>query len=170
MERMIRRMPSGNAAEYCSFIGMESARTDEGFAARLYDSMEMLVFEGYTHFICDGSCASGLQAAQDAAALRRVYPELTVELVFPYDVRAVGCAAWVLDLMYQADVVTMISAAADMEAGRKLKSYLVRQGSLLLAASDAATGRVAPAVEQARLAGRQVTCIPASSEMMAMAV
>lgn len=167
MKQIVRRIPTANTNEYCAFIGMENTTIDEGFRARIFDSMEMLVFEGYTHFICDTSCEAGAAAVEMAQMLRSSYPEMTLEIVLPYDIRTVGCSVRMLDLFYSADVVTMVSDLRDMEAGRKLKRYLVQQGNLLLAECNGQTGEAAPIVDWARRAGRSVTCVPNISMRMA---
>lgn len=168
MERIVRRLPSADSRQYCSFVGLDSGIADASFPARLFDSFEMLIFEGFTHFICDASCPAGAKAADVISLLRRTYPDITLELALPYDIRNVHCSAGLLELFYRADVITMISQTQDMEASRKVKNYLIRQGSLLLAESSVETGSAGPAVEQARLAGRSVTFIPDYSSPSAM--
>lgn len=160
MERIIRRVPTENPGAYCSFVGLGMDQPDDHFSSRLYDSMEMLFFEGITHFICDATTPAGLLAAWDAMSLRRMYPEITVELAYPSDPRASIRSVKEMDLLYQADVVTFISYRGDANASRRLSTYMISQGSILLAESEMASGAVAASVEQARAAGRRVTSIP----------
>ena len=50
------------------------------FKRRLCNSIEMMILEGYTHFISGGALGMDMYAAEAVLTLREQYPEITLEI------------------------------------------------------------------------------------------
>ena len=58
------------------------------FKARLRDTMETLIAEGYAHFISGGAQGMDLFAAEAVLELQEKYPWIILEMVSPFDAQA----------------------------------------------------------------------------------
>lgn len=158
----------------CAFTGYRPSKmpfgTDEGdprcvdFKQRLRNTIEMLIQQGYTHFISGGAMGMDIFAAEAVVDLKPEYPNVILEMVSPYDGQA---AKWSADykgrhdrLFECADITTATGHQYTKGCMFTRNRYLVTNADLLLAAFDGKPGGTAMTVDYAQKMGVQVLCIP----------
>lgn len=94
MDRIIRREPTdwrhsvaftGHRPQKLPFGFDEADPRCVDFKRRLCNSIEMMILEGYTHFISGGALGMDMYAAEAVLTLREQYPEITLEIAIPHD-------------------------------------------------------------------------------------
>ncbi len=180
MENIIRRRPTADPAHpasrvmRCAFTGYRPQKMPFGFneldprcvdfKARLRESIEMLIWEGFSHFLSGGALGMDMYAAEIVLELRKTYPWIGLEMVIPYDSQA---DRW--DEVYQtryavlldaADIVTCTGHEFTKGALFRRNRYLVDNADLLLAAYDGQPGGTQMTCEYARKIGVSVCKIP----------
>ena len=94
MDRIIRREPAdwrhsvaftGHRPQKLPFGFDETDPRCVDFKRRLCNSIEMMILEGYTHFISGGALGMDMYAAEAVLTLREQYPEITLEIAIPHD-------------------------------------------------------------------------------------
>lgn len=94
MDRIIRREPAdwrhsvaftGHRPQKLPFGFDEADPRCVDFKRRLCNSIEMMILEGYTHFISGGALGMDMYAAEAVLTLREQYPEITLEIAIPHD-------------------------------------------------------------------------------------
>lgn len=153
MTNLIRRLTKPNYKR-CAFTGYRPQKMPWGFdekdprciqfKAMLRATIETLIEQGYTHFLSGGAMGMDMYAAEIVVALRRQYPQITMEMVSPFDQQA---EKWTPELKArhdrlfdQADVITAVSQAYTKSCMLKRNRYLVVNADLLLAAYDGQPG------------------------------
>mgnify|MGYP002519439953 CR=1 FL=1 len=156
MENVVRRRPTADPAYpgtrilRCAFTGYRPMKMPFGyneedprcidFKRRLRDTIEMLIWQGYTHFLSGGAMGMDMYAAEAVAELREQYPEIILEMVSPYDSQA---EKWSPELQARhdrlfeiADVVTATGHEYSKGALFTRNRYLVTNADIILAAFD----------------------------------
>lgn len=94
MDRIIRREPAdwrhsvaftGHRPQKLPFGFDETDPRCVDFKRRLCNSIEMMILEGYTHFISGGALGMDMYAAEAVLTLREQYPEITLEIAIPHN-------------------------------------------------------------------------------------
>lgn len=151
-------------AKRCAFTGYRPMKMPFGydeqcalaldFKKRLRETIEMLILMGYTHMVSGGAQGMDIMAAETVLELKKVYPEVTLELAIPYEAQA---AKW--SAAYQtrwqrcvdaADMLTIISHTYTKNCLFARNRYLVQQTDLLLACYDGQEGGTKNTVDYAR--------------------
>ena len=140
--------------------------TDErcvDFKRRLYETIEILIDQGYKHFISGGALGMDMFAAEAVLKLKATHPEITLEMVSPFDAQA---AKWAPQyqrrhdrLFERADMVTATGHEYTKSAMFTRNRYLVNNADVLLAAYDGQPGGTQMTVQYAKQMGIQVCCI-----------
>lgn len=179
-ENIVRRHPMADPATpearimRCSFTGYRPQKMPfgfneqdpkcEDFKTRLRNTLEMLIFEGYTHFLSGGALGMDMYAAEIVLQLRERYPHIALEMVIPFDDQPAkwqqGYKARYDRLLAEADIVTYTGHSYTLGCMFVRNRYLVNNADLLLAAFDGQPGGTAMTVKYAKELGVQVTCIP----------
>lgn len=114
------------------------------FKIKLRAAIETLIEQGYTHFLSGGAMGMDMYAAEVVIDLRTKYPQVTLEMVSPYDGQAdkwmPALRARHERLMEIADIVTCVSHEYTKGCMFKRNHYLVVNADLLLAAYDGQPG------------------------------
>ena len=86
----------------CSFTGYRPSKMPFGydeadercveFKARLQDTIETLISEGYAHFISGSVLGMDMFAAEAVLELKEKYPWIILEMVSPFDAQADQCS------------------------------------------------------------------------------
>lgn len=172
MENIVRRSPS--RGRRCSFTGYRPQKMpfvqDEAdprfldFKERLRNTVEMLILQDFKHFISSGAMGMDIWAAETVKALQTKYPEITLEMVSPFDGQADKWSDEYKErhnrLFAEADVVTVTGHKYTKSCMFTRNRYLVANADLLLAAFDGKQGGTAMTVEYAKKMRVQVLCIP----------
>jgi uncharacterized phage-like protein YoqJ len=97
MNNIIRRRTK-SGYKRCAFTGYRPAKMPFGFdesdprciefKARLQDTIEALIGEGYAHFISGGAQGMDMFAAEAVLELQEKYPWIILEMVSPFDAQA----------------------------------------------------------------------------------
>jgi uncharacterized phage-like protein YoqJ len=137
------------------------------FKARLRDTIETLIGEGYAHFISGGALGMDMFAAEAVLELKEKYPWIVLEMVSPFDAQA---ARWNDEyrmrhdrLFASADIVTATGHEYTKACMFRRNRYLVENADLLLAAYDGQPGGTAMTVQYAIDVGIQVELLPPTS-------
>ena len=103
MDRIIRREPAdwrpsvaftGHRPQKLPFGFDETDPRCVDFKRRLCNSIEMMILEGYTHFVFrGGALGMDMYAAEAVLTLREQYPEITLEIAIPHDGQTAKVAA-----------------------------------------------------------------------------
>lgn len=108
------------------------------FKRRLFKTIENLIDQGYKHFISGGALGMDMFAAEAVMELKTTHPDITLEMVSPFDAQAAKWAPqykhrhdW---LFNQADVVTATGHKYTKSAMFVRNKYLVNNADVLLAA------------------------------------
>ncbi|MBQ6594761.1 MAG: DUF1273 family protein [Clostridia bacterium] len=172
VQNIVRRLPSPHAGRV-AFTGYRPQKMPFGFdetdgrclefKRRLYSTIECLIHQGYGHFISGGALGMDMYAAEAVIALKYTYPQITLEMVSPFDDQA---AKWEPQyrsrremLFDSADVITATGHAYTRSAMFIRNRYLVNNADILLAAYDGQSGGTQMTVQYARRMGIQVCCI-----------
>lgn len=140
--------------------------TDErclDFKKRLHNTIEVLIDQGYMHFLSGGSMGMDMFAAEAVLDLKDKYSDIVLEMVSPFDAQA---AKWAPeyrerhDLLFDAaDIVTATGHEYTKSAMFARNRYMVNHANVLLAAYDGKTGGTQKTVQFARQAGIQIYTI-----------
>lgn len=173
MEQLIRRTPAdrrhtvaftGHRPQKLPFGFDESDPRCVDFKCRLRNTIEMLVIEGYTHFISGGALGMDLYAAEAVLSLREEYPEITLEMAIPFDAQTAKWSQPLRDraesIRREADVLTWIAHDYSKSCLFARNHYIVANCSVLLACFDGQPGGTAQTIETARRMGRFITIVP----------
>ena len=161
------------AYKRCAFTGYRLAKMPFGFdendprciefKARLRDTIEALIGDGYAHFISGGALGMDMFAAEAVLELKEKYPWIVLEMVSPFDAQA---ARWNDEyrmrhdrLFDEADIVTATGQEYTKSCMFRRNRYLVDNADLLLAAYDGQPGGTAMTCEYAREMGLQIRLI-----------
>ena len=173
METLIRR-PIHKNAHRCAFTGYRPAKLPFGydeecplaldFRKRLRETIEILILQGYRHFISGGAQGMDIMAAETVLDLQKRYPDVTLEMAIPFEGQAGRWpesyrARW-RRCVESADVVTVLSHEYTKSCLFARNRYLVTQADLLLACYDGKEGGTKHTVEYAQCSGRPVCLIP----------
>lgn len=177
MDNIIRHAIAPNARR-CAFTGYRPAKMPFGyneqdprcidFKKRLMDTIQMLIEQGYSHFLSGGAMATDTFAAEAVLALKERYSHITLEMVSPFDGQAdrwsPAYRARHDELFALADVVTVVSREYTQSCMFRRNLYLVTNADVLVAAYDGQDGGTKMTVELARREGVQVLVIPPVAE------
>ena len=161
------------AYKRCAFTGYRPAKMPFGydendprcveFKARLWDTIEALIGEGYAHFISGGALGMDMFAAEAVLELNEKYPWIILEMVSPFDAQA---DRWNDEyrmrhdrLFAAADIVTATGHEYTKACMFRRNRYMVENADLLLAAYDGQQGGTAMTVEYAREVGVPIRMI-----------
>lgn len=173
MENVIRRRPAADPTHpdsrvrRCAFTGYRPQKMAFGFdeldprcvdfKERLKTTIEMLIWEGYSHFLSGGAMGMDMYAAEIVLELRKEYPWIGLEMVIPFDTQP---DKW--NELYQArynilleaaDIITFTSHEYTKGALFRRNRYLVDNADLLLAAYDGQPGGTQMTCDYARKVG-----------------
>lgn len=117
------------------------------FKRRLCNSIEMMILEGYTHFISGGALGMDMYAAEAVLTLREQYPEITLEIAIPHDGQTAKWPQSLRDraerIREEADVITWIAHEYTKRCLFDRNYYMVSHCSVLLACFDGQAGGTA---------------------------
>ncbi len=147
----------------CAFTGHRPQKMPFGFnesdprcivfKARLRDTIEGLIGQGYAHFISGGALGMDMFAAEAVLDLKHDYPWIILEMVSPFDTQA---AKWTPEyqarhtrLFDEADMITVISHEFTRACLFRRNRYMVDNADLLLAAYGGLPGGTAMTVDYA---------------------
>ena len=123
------------------------------FKARLHDTIEGLIGQGFAHFISGGAMGMDMFAAEAVLDLKEKFPWIILEMVSPFDGQADNWQpeyqARHARLFAEADMVTAISHQYTRSCLFIRNRYLVDNADLILAAYDGQPGGTAMTVEYA---------------------
>ena len=116
MENVVRRRPTADPAfpdsriMRCAFTGYRPQKMPFGFDEllpecidfknRIKETIEMLIFQGYTHFLSGGALGMDMYAGEAVLELRKQYPWIALEIVVPFDTQS---AKWALPYQTRYD-------------------------------------------------------------------
>ena len=168
-DNVVRQQPAPWSRRV-SFVGCRAEKLPFGldeedprcvdFISRLRGTIENLIWQGYRHFISDGSLGAPMWAAELVLAFREQYPDLLLEMVSPYDSRLdrwpdrerQRCER----LFEAADIITATGHAWTKSSLFERNRYLVNNADMLVAAYDGQPGGTDMVVRYARSIGIQV--------------
>lgn len=179
MKRVIRREPTADPVTperrimRCAFTGYRPQKMPFGFnekdprcidfKQRLQDTIEMLIMQGFTHFLSGGALGMDMFAAESIVELRKTHPWIALEVVIPFVKQP---ANWeeayqqryqrILD---EADIITYTGTEYTKGAMFKRNRYLVDNSDLLVAAYDGKPGGTQMTCEYAKRRGVDLCCI-----------
>lgn len=179
MESIVRRRPSRDPAYpesrimRCAFTGYRPQKMPFGFdeltpdcidfKKRLRETIEMLIWQGYTHFLSGGALGMDMYAGEIVLELRENYPWIALEMVIPFDEQP---AKWQLEfkvryehLLAEADIITCTGHEYTKGVIFTRNKYLVDNADLLLAAYDGKPGGTQMTCEYAKRCGIDVCFI-----------
>lgn len=179
MENVVRRRPTADPAfpdsriMRCAFTGYRPQKMPFGFDEllpecidfknRIKETIEMLIFQGYTHFLSGGALGMDMYAGEAVLELRKQYPWIALEIVVPFDAQS---AKWALPyqtrydrLLAEADIITCTGHEYSKSAIFNRNRYLVDNADLLLAAYDGKPGGTQMTCNYAKRIGVPVCCI-----------
>lgn len=149
MDRIIRREPAdwrhsvaftGHRPQKLPFGFDETDPRCVDFKRRLCNSIEMMILEGYTHFISGGALGMDMYAAEAVLTLREQYPEITLEIAIPHDGQTAKWPQSLRDraerIREEADVITWIAHEYTKRCLFDRNYYMVSHCSVLLACFD----------------------------------
>ena len=129
------------------------------------NSIEMMILEGYTHFISGGALGMDMYAAEAVLTLREQYPEITLEIAIPHDGQTAKWPQSLRDraerIREEADVITWIAHEYTKRCLFDRNYYMVSHCSVLLACFDGQPGGTAQTIETAHRLGRLITGVRA---------
>lgn len=179
MENIVRRRPTADPAYpgtrilRCAFTGHRPMKmpfdyNEEDprcidFKRRLRDTIEMLIWQGYTHFLSGGAMGMDMYAGEIVLELRQQYPWIALEIAVPFDDQA---TKWPPEYRkrYQtitdnADIITCVNHEYTKRCMFDRNRYLIDNADLLVAAYDGKPGGTQMTCEYARKCGVEVCCI-----------
>lgn len=173
MENVVRR-PIAEKARRCAFAGYRPLKMPFGydeecelaldFKKRLYQTIEVLILQGYTHFISGGAQGMDTMATEAVFDLQERYPYVTLEVAVPFEGQADKWDAGYRErwqrCIERADMITVISHKYTNNCMFRRNRYLVEQADLLLACYDGKEGGTKNTVDFARRNYVQVCLIP----------
>lgn len=180
MESIVRRRPTADPLYpdsrilRCAFSGHRPQKMPFGFdeldqrcidfKQRLHDTIESLIWCGYSHFLSGGALGMDMYAAEIVLEFRQQYPWIGLEMVIPFDSQPDKWNDLYKEryrvLLDKADIVTFTSHEYSKGAIFLRNRYLVDNADLLLAAYDGQPGGTQLTCNYARKAGIDVCRIP----------
>ena len=180
MESIVRRRPTADPLYpdsrilRCAFSGHRPQKMPFGFdeldqrcidfKQRLHDTIESLIWCGYSHFLSGGALGMDMYAAEIVLEFRQQYPWIGLEMVIPFDSQPDKWNDLYKEryraLLDKADIVTFTSHEYSKGAIFLRNRYLVDNADLLLAAYDGQPGGTQLTCNYARKAGIDVCKIP----------
>ena len=172
IQNKVRRAPAAQAGRV-AFTGYRPQKMPFGFneednrcvdfKLRLYNMITNLIDQGYTHFISGGAMGMDMYAAEAVLKLKDKYPDITLEMVSPFDNQSAKWAPQyqrrLRQLFEQADMITATGHEYTRSALFVRNIYLVNNADILLAAYDGQPGGTQMTVQYAEQMGIQVLCI-----------
>lgn len=146
MDRIIRRKPAdwrhsvaftGHRPQKLPFGFDETDPRCVDFKRRLCNSIEMMILEGYTHFISGGALGMDMYAAEAVLTLREQYPEITLEIAIPHDGQT---AKWPQSLRDRAERIREEADCHHMDCARVYQALPIRSELLHGVALQRAAG------------------------------
>lgn len=182
MENTVRK-PMCRGARRVAFTGYRPQKMPFGFnendprcrdfIRRLEDSICVLIFNGYTHFITGGALGMDTYAAEIVLKLKKQYPMITLEVAVPFDAQSDRWAdeyrSRYASIIEQADMITVISHPYTRSCMYLRNRYLVDNADLLMACYDGRPGGTAMTVEYANRVGIPVEIILPEKDLCALA-
>ncbi len=173
MESMIRR-PIAADAKRIAFTGYRPMKMPFGydeqcplaqdFKKRLSETIEILILQGYRHLISGGAQGMDIMAAEAVIELRKIYPDITLEMAIPFEGQA---DKWSEDYrarwqhcIDEADMITLLSHRYTKQCLFARNRYMVIQADMILACYDGQPGGTQHTIEYAKQAGVKVCIIP----------
>lgn len=179
MENVVRRRPTADPAYpgtrilRCAFTGYRPMKMPFGyneedprcidFKRRLRDTIEMLIWQGYTHFLSGGAMGMDMYAGEIVLELRQQYPWIALEIAVPFDDQA---TRWPPEyrkryqhIIDNADIITCVNHEYTKRCMFDRNRYLIDNADLLLAAYDGQPGGTQMTCDYARKCGVGVCCI-----------
>lgn len=155
---------TGHRPQKMSWGFNEDTPECQAFRQRLKEQIELLIGEGFAHFISGGAMGMDTWAAETVLELKETYPWILLEMVSPYDGQA---EKWDEDyhqrhdrLFDQADITTATGHAYSKDCMFRHNRYLVDNADPILAAYVGQPGGTAMTVDYAHRTGIPVQCIP----------
>ena len=103
----------------------------------LYDAVEAVYHSGIRHYICGMATGSDLFFCETVLALRKLYPDITLEAAIPCPEQAQRWPADLqeryLSLLSQCDFHTVVSKNYTSDCMLRRNRYMVDQSSVLIA-------------------------------------
>lgn len=162
--RILRGAFSGHRPQKMPFGFDELDQRCIDFKQRLHDTIESLIWCGYSHFLSGGALGMDMYAAEIVLEFRQQYPWIGLEMVIPFDSQPDKWNDLYKEryraLLDKADIVTFTSHEYSKGAIFLRNRYLVDNADLLLAAYDGQPGGTQLTCNYARKAGIDVCKIP----------
>lgn len=173
MENIVRRRPQPDPATpdarilRCAFTGYRPQKLPWGydeadpscanFKQRLRETIELLIFQGYTHFLSGGALGVDTYAAEIVLDLRKQYPWIALEMALPFEAQASSwpkaSQARYYAILDEADIITYTSHQYSRSCMFVRNRYLVDNADLLVAGYDGQPGGTQMTCEYARECG-----------------
>lgn len=157
----------------CAFTGHRPQKLPFGFDEsdprcldfkfRIEAGIEVLILNGYEHFISGGALGMDMFAAEAVLKLRRKYPRVRLELAIPFRGQSERWPERYREryerLIAEADIMTVLSDVFDRNCVFHRNRYMVDNADILLACFTGGAGGTAMTVEYARQLGIPVALI-----------
>ena len=186
MEQIVRRAPSPDPATpqnrpyCCAFTGYRLQKLPFSFderdprflslSRRLYAEVEMLILEGYTHFISGGAIGFDLLAAEAVLSLRKRYPWGVLEVAIPCDGQdTLWDPAWRSRrqcVLREADIITRTGREYTPRVMQTRNEYMVQRADLLMACYDGQRGGTENTLRYAERLGRHIIVLPPTAPLL----
>ena len=169
MDRIIRREPAdwrhsvaftGHRPQKLPFGFDETDPRCVDFKRRLCNSIEMMILEGYTHFISGGALGMDMYAAEAVLELKRTHADITLELALPFPTFNMNLRGELRErfdtIVLRADKATVCAESYTPYSYMRRNAYMVDSSGLLIAIYDHRPGGTKNTVEYARKKGRGI--------------
>ena len=160
--------------ESCCFTGHRPAKLPWKFnekdprclelKRRIADAVESAYEEGYRHFLCGMALGCDLYFCECVLALRKRYPDVTIEAAIPCPTQA---DAWpdaqrkrYASMVAACDFETLVSEKYSSTCMQRRDRYMVDHASLLIAAFDGSAGGTRYTIEYAMRRGLDIVDLP----------
>lgn len=170
----MNRVGSRSGGLRCSFTGYRPKKMGfipapgnlyyDNIRQRLMDTIDMLIQQGYGHFLSGGARGFDTWAAETVLDAKKRYSAIMLEMVAPFSAQS---AKWNdadremhATLFQAADVVTVICQEYTKSCMFRRNRYLVDNADVLLACYDGKPGGTAMTVDMAKRDGVRTLFIP----------
>ena len=157
----------------CAFTGHRPQKLPFGFdesdprcrefKLRIEASIEVLIVNGFTHFISGGALGMDMFAAEAVLRLKRKYPHIRLEMAIPFRGQS---ERWAVEyreryerLIAHADMMTVLGDVFDRNCVFHRNRYMVDNADILLACYSGGAGGTGMTVQYARRTGIPVALI-----------
>lgn len=158
----------------CAFTGHRPSKLPWGdresdlrciaLKARMRAAVESVIHEGMEHFICGMAEGCDLYFAETVLALKKYYPQITLEAAIPCPTQTDGWSeeqkARYRGILSRCDYETMVQQSYTRGCMQRRNRYMVDHASLLIAVSDGQHGGTRSTIEYAFRRGISVLDIP----------